>query len=625
MPARTPARARRSSRVVPSSGMLAGMWSEQLRVEGLDKVLEHEEAAHDKRNWVRLTYDCNDRCIFCLDSDTHDGEMRDPEDVKRQILDGRRKGATRLILSGGEPTIHPCYVDFIKLGRLAGYPKVQTVTNGRMFAYREFLTRCVDAGLSEITFSIHGPNARIHDALVGVKGAFEQEVRGLQNALEDGRPVVNIDVCVNRGNVKVLPQIIETFAAMGVKEYDLLQVIPFGRAFIEGRDTLFYDLEEAAPYLREAFSWSEKPDMHIWLNRFPPEYCEGYEHLIQDPYKLNDEVRGRKEEYERLLGRGEPLDCREPARCRYCYLERLCDTLDEVRATVHDERFDVVRVDTEWEAGLGPVFGGDPASARRARAEADDAARQGDARGRLRLPVVGGEPSPVVSPVERARRAGADTIRVVAPDVARALEAARPYDFTTRIELELAEYAGLPEALDAEGRIGGRTLVRAVTADRMQAERLLAIDADFEVLVLLTRETADWLLERDDVPPRLALRQPNYERLTEAGAHDVDLSEFFARFTADVPVENVAACILGRPPRPRPATLDTSMMRPDGRLEIFRYTRRYILDRYYAKSLRCTGCAHASRCDGMHINWIRAHGFAPLQPVSIEDAAAAAE
>ena len=80
------------------------------------KIAEHEEAAHEKRNWVRLTFDCNDHCVFCLDSHTHTGEMRARDEVKQQILDGRRKGATRLILSGGEPTIHPSYVDFVRLG-----------------------------------------------------------------------------------------------------------------------------------------------------------------------------------------------------------------------------------------------------------------------------------------------------------------------------------------------------------------------------------------------------------------------------------------------------------------------------------------------------------------------------
>ncbi|MGH7293648.1 MAG: radical SAM protein, partial [Polyangiaceae bacterium] len=148
------------------------MLSEETHAAGVaDKVTSHEDAAHEKRNWVRLTFDCNDHCIFCLDSDAHNGEMRDREDVKRQILEGRRAGATRLILSGGEPTIHPEYVDFVHLGRQAGYTKIQTVTNGRMFSYGDFLRRCLEAGLGEITFSIHGPNAKVHDALVGTRGA----------------------------------------------------------------------------------------------------------------------------------------------------------------------------------------------------------------------------------------------------------------------------------------------------------------------------------------------------------------------------------------------------------------------------------------------------------------------
>src|SRR5688572_27215588 len=175
------------------------------------KVAQHEDAAHEKRNWVRLTFDCNNRCIFCLDSDTHDGEIRDRDEVKAQILDGRAKGATRLILSGGEPTIHPNYVDFIKLGARAGYRKIQTVTNGRMFAYQDFLDKCIGAGLSEITFSLHGPNARIHDALVGVKGAWEHETAGLKRALADGRPVVNVDIVINRANVRHLKEMLDLF------------------------------------------------------------------------------------------------------------------------------------------------------------------------------------------------------------------------------------------------------------------------------------------------------------------------------------------------------------------------------------------------------------------------------
>ncbi|MEZ4314113.1 MAG: hypothetical protein R3F14_39340, partial [Polyangiaceae bacterium] len=44
----------------------------------------HEEAAHEKRNWVRLSYDCNNHCTFCLDSDAHNGTMRGTMDIKVQ-------------------------------------------------------------------------------------------------------------------------------------------------------------------------------------------------------------------------------------------------------------------------------------------------------------------------------------------------------------------------------------------------------------------------------------------------------------------------------------------------------------------------------------------------------------
>src|SRR5690349_6345372 len=96
--------------------------------------------------------------------------MRDTSEIKIQIVEGRKKGAERLILSGGEPTMHPNFLDFVKLGKRVGYPKVQTVTNGRMFAYSEFLARAAQHGLDEITFSLHGHTAELHDGLVATPG-----------------------------------------------------------------------------------------------------------------------------------------------------------------------------------------------------------------------------------------------------------------------------------------------------------------------------------------------------------------------------------------------------------------------------------------------------------------------
>ena len=503
------------------------------------RLRSHENAAHEKRNWVRLTFACNDHCVFCLDSNTHNGEMRDREEVRQQIVDGRRNGATRLILSGGEPTIHPNYVDFIKLGRSAGYRKIQTVTNGRLFSYGDFLKRCLDAGLSEITFSVHGPNAKIHDALVGTKGAFEEEMAGLRGALEDaGRPIVNIDVVVNRGNVRQLPEMLRKFTEMGVGEFDLLQVVPFGRAFTEGKDTLFYDLVEMRPYLQEALAYSKRPDVHIWMNRFPPQHLEGYEHLIQDPYKLNDEVRGRKEEYERLLTHGEWLDCRDPERCKYCYLEKLCDTLEDVIETVDARAFDVVRVDTEWEALQPAVFGGDPASAQRAR---DKERINTELVGKRMLPMVSQTPRPRSArscrsrswPTRRSPTRPRFSSSLVAGDLAQCGRGRGSFprpSMDVELDLDGLHRGGRGHAQGWRPR-AGRTITRVTAHSAAQGATLLAPELAFDVVVELTRETGEWLLGLTEVPSRLVLRQPSYERLTEADESDLDLHAFFTAFT----------------------------------------------------------------------------------------------
>jgi CDGSH-type Zn-finger protein len=57
------------------------------------------------------------------------------------------------------------------------------------------------------------------------------------------------------------------------------------------------------------------------------------------------------------------------------------------------------------------------------------------------------------------------------------------------------------------------------------------------------------------------------------------------------------------------------MMTEEGSLEIFRYTRRYVVTGYRTKSLRCGTCVESPRCDGLHINTVRAHGYAWMRPL----------
>ncbi len=532
----------------------------------LGKVQSHEDAAHEKRNWVRLSYDCNNHCTFCLDTLAHNGTMRSNMDVKVQIVEGRKKGCERLILSGGEPTMHPNFLDFVKLGRKAGYRKVQTVTNGRMFAYPEFLEQAAENGLHEITFSVHGHTAKLHDALVGTPGAFVQETAGLKAALASGRFIVNVDIVINKQNVKHLPEMLETFIGWGVKEFDLLHIIPFGNAWGPAREHLFYDLEGNEEALRKAFEYSRRPDLHIWLNRFPPPYAEGFEDLIQDPYKMNDEVRGRREEFDRYLSVGEKLQCREPDRCKYCYLQQLCDTLDEALDERRAERVEVLRLE---------------------------------------------EPAPVAGSLPPAR-----VVHVVAGDWATARSLAERATADS-VWLDLPGYADFSEHVAAEGTFAGKRVERCWVRTPEELERLLAMDGDFDVAVYLDRALAGALAALETVPSRVVVAQPRYDRVTLNRRNDVpDLAAFCATLPAHVRTADVPACLGGREPERIASRLDGGMLGPDARIAMPRYTERYVADRYLTKSRRCSSCVHDAVCRGVHINYVRAHGYGALVPVT---------
>ena len=100
--------------------------------------IRRRRAAFRKRHWVRLTRTCNSRCRFCLDAEFQNGEMRDDGAVRRDIQEGLNQGAEAVILSGGEPTVHPEFLSLVAFAAGQGYRWIQVVTNGRMFAYPEF-------------------------------------------------------------------------------------------------------------------------------------------------------------------------------------------------------------------------------------------------------------------------------------------------------------------------------------------------------------------------------------------------------------------------------------------------------------------------------------------------------
>lgn len=311
-----------------------GVSKEYAKLRGWDEFapvigLLHENAASQKRHWVRLTKVCNQNCLFCLDKEAQDGTIVPMAEIKKDLEKGYKSGARRAILSGGEATIHPDFLKIVALAKKIGYTHVQVISNGLRFSDPRFFDDAVKAGIDEMTFSIHGHTSELHDKLVGVRGAFVKAITALKNTKRYPRLIVSIDICINGLNYKYISRMVKMFIDSGFYEFDLLHIIPFSSAW-KNRKIMLFDVEKALPYLHKTFAFSKDPRVHIWTNRLPAQYLEGYENLIQDPSKIMDEVVGRTEMFDDLFMKGKKFYCKGE-RCRYCFLEKFCRDLEQLR------------------------------------------------------------------------------------------------------------------------------------------------------------------------------------------------------------------------------------------------------------------------------------------------------
>lgn len=526
----------------------------------IEAMLWRERVANIPKHWVRAVTACNSRCLFCLDSDTPRNVFIPIPDVKKELDRGRDElGAVKVIISGGEASLHPGFVELIRYAKERGYERVQTVTNGYRLADHDFFSECLDAGLGEITFSLHGHTPELHDRLTQHEGAFKRLIKGMVRALRDGRPIVNVDVVINKQNVAVLDKIVELCISLGVTEFDLLHVIPQAAAF-DNRSELFYDPREHLPVLQKVFKLNRHPRFVVWTNRFPIPFLEGLEDLIQDPHKMLDEVNGRRFQVRRYLDEGKVLDCRHAERCPHCFIEPFCTTMDRTIAQQNAHSFEVY-----WVGA-----------------------------GEFTLPEL---------------PYGATRLGVEAPDLASLAHHGRP------LFARVASAEPLPPT--AEHPL---TLV-AFRSDQLDTWLAAPLPDKVDIDVELNQSTGPWLLEhRERLAPildRLRVHQPTHEHMHDAAANDVrEPKAYFSALNLPIRVSGLPACLvpgaLWIEDRP---ILDSRVFDANtGRLDIRELSRFHVRDRYRGKSVRCSDCRVDARCEGPHINMIRDQGLGMLTP-----------
>ncbi len=150
---------------------------------------------------LRLGFRCNQDCGFCWQGRSWPAP---PEGLYWTWIDEiAAGGATRLTLSGGEPTLYARLPELIAHARARGL-LTHLQTNAIKLRKPEYLQALVAAGLDGVLVSFHASDAGISDRMTRAPGTWRHTLAGIHTALAAGVAVA-LNCVVDAHNVAHLP------------------------------------------------------------------------------------------------------------------------------------------------------------------------------------------------------------------------------------------------------------------------------------------------------------------------------------------------------------------------------------------------------------------------------------
>ncbi len=159
--------------------------------------------------YLQVVRHCNHFCGFCSNPSTPYSHTF--ETMRRLVDDLVERGYFGVVLTGGEPTLHP------ELPRIAAYAHerglhVRIITNGHRLADPVFARDLAAAGVAVAHVSVYSVRPEIEAAIRGVEGTLERAFAGIEHAREAGIEV-NVNCVINKLNSDHLDENVRHFLA----------------------------------------------------------------------------------------------------------------------------------------------------------------------------------------------------------------------------------------------------------------------------------------------------------------------------------------------------------------------------------------------------------------------------
>ncbi|MCP5531644.1 MAG: radical SAM protein [Akkermansiaceae bacterium] len=210
----------------PADSLRYGHASGHPSTHGMGRAPATARARRPITVW-NITRTCNLRCVHCYSDSAaaqYPGELT-WEQMEAVVDDLATYQIPSLLLSGGEPMIHPRFFDLVDLASSKGL-KLTISTNGTLIT-PEKAAKLKEAGVSYVGISLDGIG-EIHDQFRRKEGAFEAAVRGFRNCHGVGQKT-GLRLTLTRHNVENIGQILDFIEDYDIQRVCFYHLVPAGR------------------------------------------------------------------------------------------------------------------------------------------------------------------------------------------------------------------------------------------------------------------------------------------------------------------------------------------------------------------------------------------------------------
>ena len=273
---------------------------------------------------IKITYRCNNLCRFCVAGDKREAFPDLSLEQITDIIRSNRAHCTEIVLTGGEPTLHPDFLEIVRMAREDfNYQTVQIQSNGKMFVYKDFCEKLVGLGANEFAISVHGHCADLHDYLTKCPGSFAATISGIRNLLAMKMPVATNTV-ITKSNYRHLPQISAMLAALGLRQFMFSYPHIIGECE-RNMKNMAPCMTLVAPYVKKALARADTAGRISLTEAIPPCMLRGYEHHIMEKLHSKRTVVDWNERIDDFFGHRRNYMKQQGPQCTECKLNEECE------------------------------------------------------------------------------------------------------------------------------------------------------------------------------------------------------------------------------------------------------------------------------------------------------------